>query len=427
MNIIKLAFKNILHRPLNLIMSIILFALGVGLISFLILLNSQLSDKYVKNLADIDLVVGAKGSPLQLILCNMYHIDYPTGNISLKSAAPLLRDLHPLIQTAVPVSLGDNYRGYRIVGTTQEFINLYDGKIGSGRTWNKSMEVVIGSEVATLLDLKIGDEFASSHGFNEDDHVHDDMMFSVVGILEATGSVVDLLLLTDTRSVWEVHGHQHEEEEDNDHLEHIEGGQNNIGQVDEISENEQLILNVEEEITAVLIKYKNKKNFQALNFARNINENTDMQAASPAIELNRLFSLIGIGTDILRNLALLIALVSGVSIFISLLKSMRERRYELSLMRVLGAGRIKVFLLIILEGVMLAVIGYIVGMALSHICMEIAAGYLKEEFRYTFSGKIFLKQELYLLGASILLGLIAALVPAIQSARTDIHETLSHK
>ena len=98
MNVFRLAVKNIIKNPLNLLMSTVLFGLGVGLISFLLLFNIQLREKFDKNLADIDLVVGAKGSPLQMILCNMYHIDNPTGNISVKEATPLLREGHPLIK-----------------------------------------------------------------------------------------------------------------------------------------------------------------------------------------------------------------------------------------------------------------------------------------------------------------------------------------
>ncbi len=102
MNLIKLSWKNLAHKPLNTFLSLLLFGLGVGLVIFLFLVQTQVQDKFDKNLAGIDLVIGAKGSPLQLILCSMYHIDSPTGNISLEEAAPFMRQGHPLIQRAVP-------------------------------------------------------------------------------------------------------------------------------------------------------------------------------------------------------------------------------------------------------------------------------------------------------------------------------------
>ena len=129
MNLLNLSWKNLVNKPLSMMLSLVLFALGVGLISLLFLLNQQLQDKFEKNLAGIDLVVGAKGSPLQLILSSMYHIDTPTGNISIQEATPFLRPGHPLIERAVPLSLGDSHKGYRIVGTTTDILAFYNAEL----------------------------------------------------------------------------------------------------------------------------------------------------------------------------------------------------------------------------------------------------------------------------------------------------------
>ena len=125
MNIFQISWKNIINKPLNTTLSLVLFALGVGLISLLLMLNKQIQDKFEKNLAGIDLVLGAKGSPLQLILSSMYHIDAPTGNVSLKEIRPFMNPKHPLIETAIPLSMGDSYRAYRILGTDQTILPLY--------------------------------------------------------------------------------------------------------------------------------------------------------------------------------------------------------------------------------------------------------------------------------------------------------------
>ncbi|MFT5385969.1 MAG: putative ABC transport system permease protein, partial [Saprospiraceae bacterium] len=125
MNIFKLSWKNLTSKPLAMLLSLVLFALGVGLISLLLLINKQLEDKFQKNLAGIDLVVGAKGSPLQLILNSMYHVDAPTGNITIGEAKAFLREGHPLIKIAVPLSVGDSYESYRIIGTNHKILELY--------------------------------------------------------------------------------------------------------------------------------------------------------------------------------------------------------------------------------------------------------------------------------------------------------------
>ena len=157
MNLFTLSWKNLANKPLSMLLSLVLFALGVGLISLLFLLNQQLQDKFDKNLAGIDLVVGAKGSPLQLILSSMYHIDAPTGNISIKEATPFLRPGHPLIQTAVPLSMGDSHKGYRIVGTTPDILGLYEAEVAEGRVWNATLETTIGAASSTRACRPLGD------------------------------------------------------------------------------------------------------------------------------------------------------------------------------------------------------------------------------------------------------------------------------
>ena len=169
MNLIKLAWKNSVHNPLNLLLNLILLTLGIGLISFILSINTQLKDKFDKNLADIDLVIGAKGSPLQLILSSMYHIDSPTGNISIGECKAFLRDGHPLIKRSVPLSMGDNYKGFRIIGTDHAILELYNAEIETGEYWSNLLEVTVGASVARELNLELGSTFKSSHGFNDDE------------------------------------------------------------------------------------------------------------------------------------------------------------------------------------------------------------------------------------------------------------------
>lgn len=431
MNLVSLAWKNSVNRPLNLVMSIILFGLGVGLITFLLLVNQQLKDKFDRNLAEIDLVVGAKGSPLQLILCSMYHIDNPTGNVPIEKARPLLREGHPLIKTAIPLSLGDNYKSFRIVGTNHKILELYNASLKDGSLWTRDFDVVIGQAVAKETGLALGSKFHSSHGFADDeDLAHDHASFHVTGILEESGTVLDQLILTNTASIWLVHDHQEGQGADagqsQDSITHDHASHEGETHAHDNS-NADLLNHPDKEITSILVQYKSRTNFQALNFGRNINENTDLQAASPAIEINRLYSMLGVGTEALQSLALLIAFVSALSIFLSLLKSMRERKYELALIRVMGAGRSALFALIVLEGLFLALMGWGVGTLLSHIGMEWMSAFLKEDFRYSFTGWIWLGEEKWIFLFSLLLGVVAALIPAVQAARTDIHTTLSEK
>ncbi len=430
---IKLAWKNLTSKPLSMLLSVLLFALGVGLISLLLILNKQLQEKFDKNLAGVDLVIGAKGSPLQLILSSMYHVDNPTGNIPIKEVRPFLNPKHPLIKTAIPLSGGDSYRGFRIIGTTHEILNLYEGAIGEGKKWEKNLDAVIGASVAEKTGLKVGSRFKSAHGLIDVEELidmhRDDADFVVTGILKPSGSVLDQLILTNTQSIWYVHDtHDHgdgnHEEHDHAHEGHDHNHDHDGHHHPPVEPTKALRDEIDKDITALLIKFKGR-NAQTLNMPRSINENTDLLAASPAYELNRLYDLMGSGELLLRYIAFIIIIVSGLSIFIALYNSLKERRYELALMRVMGASRAKLFFLIILEGILLAIIGYILGIVLSHIAMSLLAGYMESSYRYTFSGWIFLKEEIYLLIAALGIGFLAAILPAFQAFKTDISTTLS--
>jgi len=434
MNNIKLAWKNLTNKPLNMMLSLVLFALGVGMISMIFLIENQVQEKFNKNLAGISLVIGAKGSPLQMILCNMYHVDDPTGNVKIKDVKPFLSGKNPLIDKAIPLSLGDSYKGFRIVGTTQDYLGLYDVKTAQGKIWKENFEANIGADVAKIANLKIGDTFYSTHGFLSDGmNGHEHGQFKVVGIFQKSNSVIDQLILTTTQSIWEVHdNHDHEEKaltenatdshevHDHDHDHDHEGH-------DHAPPQKPIIEEVDQEITSILIKFKesSKKSFQALTMLRGINKNTEVMAASPAIELNRLYDNMSLGESFLRNLAMVIVFVSGLSIFISLFSSLQDRKYELALMRVMGATPTKLFFLIIFEGLLLSVIGYIIGIILSHLGMSVFAGQMEDKYHYSFTAAKFLKEEFYLLGGALFIGFVAAVIPAYQAFRTDISQTLT--
>ena len=410
MSIFKLAWRNIMSNPLNLALNLILFSLGIALISFLFQMNGQIKEKFDNNLAGIDMVVGAKGSPLQMILCNMYHIDNPTGNISIGEAKAFLNPKHPLIKRAVPLSLGDSHQGFRIVGTNDSMFELYNAEIAEGRNIEETLEVVIGKSVADKTGMKIGDGFYSSHGFIQDeDMTHDNAELKVVGIIKRSGTVMDNLIICNPQTVWAVHEHEESHETPQDTIQKAFS----------------LLDYPEKEITSILIQFKNRTNFQALNMPRNINENTDMQAASPAIEINRLYDMVGVGSRALQMLAILITIVSAISIFISLFSSLKSRKYELALMRVMGAGPGKLFILIILEGLILAIISFILGILVSHLAMFFMSEQLSEAYKYEFSAWRMTGKEGPLFLMSLILGFVASVIPAYRAYRTDIHQTLS--
>ena len=421
MNLLKLSWKNILSRPLNTVLSLILFILGVGLISLLLLFNKQLTDKFERNKGGINLVLGAKGSPLQLILSSVYQVDNPTGNIPIAEARPFLNPKHPLIKLAVPLNLGDSYQSFRIVGTTHDYLSVFGGDIGSGEIFEEDFQVTIGYEVARKTGLKPGDEFASVHGFGAAIDTHEDHPYRVASVLKRSNTVLDQLILTNLSSVWESHaGHEEEQVPDSLAHDHAHHGVHTLAHLFEMASEGD-----DNDITSILIQFKNETDFKSLSMGRAINENTDLMAAYPAYHTARLFEQMGVGDLALRALAVIIVIVSALSVFFSLFSSLKDRKYELAIMRVMGASRSKLFLLVILEGLMVAFIGFLLGIAISHFGMEVLARYLQDAYQYKFTGSLFLKSEFVLLAGALITGFLAAIIPAIQASRTDISETLA--
>ena len=406
MNIFKLSIKNIFNKALSSTITVALLVLGIGIISLLLQLNSLIKDQMDNNLRGIDMVVGAKGSPLQLILSSVYHIDSPTGNISLSEAEKISNN--KMVGSSIKLLYGDNHRGYRIVGTEKKLIDLYKGELIQGKQWDKPYEVVVGSKVYEKLKIKLGDSLISSHGLRETGQAHSDRAFVVVGLLKPSSSVMDQLILTSPESVWNIHGsHDHDEEHEHDE-EHDH---------DEEHEHD------DREITAMLIKFKSPMNI--IQFPRQINENTNLQAAVPSYEISRLFKLFGFGIETLSYLAYLIIIVSAFSLFINLFNSMNDRKYEMALIRTLGASRFQLSKMIIFESLILTISGFVMGLLFSRFGVMFVSSLIDESINYDLSSIIILKEEYWLLALSILIGLISALIPVIQVYRMNISKILA--
>lgn len=398
MSPLKISWKSLVAKPLSSGLNIMLIAFGTGILTILLLASSQIEDKLERNSKDIDLVVGAKGSPLQLILSSIYYIDFPTGNIPYKEAKELARS--PFVKRAVPLSLGDNYMGSRIVGTDSNFISLYGLKTQTGKFWSANLEATIGVNVAKTQNLKIGDTFFGAHGLSNNSDQHKEHAYKVVGILAEQHNVTDNLILTDLSSIWEMHGDHDEEAAANEHEEDLE----NL------------------EITSLLIQYRSPMSIAM--FPRMVNQMTSLQSASPAMESTRLFSLIGVGVDTLQWFAVLIMFIAAISVFVNLYNSLKEKNYDLAIMRTLGASKIKLFMITILEGMILTLAGTLIGMALGHFAIELIGRY-QESSQARLSGFIFITAEVYVLLAGLAIGFFAAVIPAWQAYRANISKILS--
>jgi putative ABC transport system permease protein len=392
MNLFTLALAGLRGNRLTHALNIALLGLGLGTVTLLLLVSGAIGDRMLSDARGIDLVVGAKGSPLQLVLSTVFQADIPTGNIPLAESDALLKN--PMIERGAPLALGDAVKGFRIVGTTPDYLDFYGAKIADGRIWQQPMEAVLGAAAARRLNLHVGDSFVGAHGVAGNGETHGAAPYHVTGILAPTGSVIDRLVLTPVESVWQVHEHHHRAEAGEAH-----------------------------EVTAVLLHAKTPLAVVSLPFQ--INSQTNYQAAAPAIEAARLFSTLGFGLGTVRAFAGVLIVSSGLGMLIALLTRMRERRRELAMLRLLGATPGQLFAMVVIEALLLAGLGAIAGLVLGH-----AAAWAMEAFLPAGGAMTALElkarpSEWLIPALALGTGLVAAIVPAVAAYRTDVASALA--
>jgi putative ABC transport system permease protein len=446
MNLLVLAWKNLTDKPSRFLFVVLMMAIAFSLMDLIVLVNKQFGNHFGRSSEKVDLVLGAKGSPLQSVLCNVMHIDAPTGNIPVSDIRPFLNPKHPIIASAIPMSLGDSYRSFRIVGTVREYFDHYNLVLAQGEMFQSNFQAVAGTEAAKEAGLVIGSEFSSDHGLvsESDGHTHEHSI-KLTGILKPTGTIQDRLIFTNLSTYWlmheeqaapgendtEKHDHAEHDHADHDHAEH-DHAEHDHAEHDhaEHSGPENIPVNTRteltrqnKEITSVLLTFKGK-NIQALNFGRQINENTNLMAVNPAIEINRLYELAGSASEILYLIGIILAILTILALFINLMQVLEDRQKEIALLRLSGANRIFSVLLLVTEVVYILIIGLGLGFLISHGFLHWASTNLDLGDKYEIRGLFFCVEEIQMAGIALLSGLLASLYPAWLAYRQDISKVL---
>jgi putative ABC transport system permease protein len=404
-NVFGLSWRYLWSRPLATTLNLVLLSLGLASMAFVIIVSDQAQRAFQRDLAGIDLVVGAKGSPMQLILAGVFHIDVPPGNIPLAEAQALAR--HPQVAQLIPLSLGDNLLGFRIVGTTPAYLAHYGVQLAQGAGWSAPMQAVLGAQVALTTSLVSGQAFEGSHGLGAGGAVHGATPYTVSGVLAPCGCVLDRLILTATESVWQVHDDTHATD-DMDESERAELAE---------------ALAADREITLALLRYNTP--LAAASMPRFVNRSTSMQAASPAMEISRLLNMVGVGTQALRALAAVLLAVAGLAVFIALWCAVHERRHDLAMLRMLGAPPHRVALLLLLEAVWLAALACVVGLLAAHGMVALIGQWLLDSQSLSVSGWPWVSAEGWVPLLALGVAVVAAILPVASVYRIDVIQLLN--
>ncbi|HEY8242364.1 MAG TPA: FtsX-like permease family protein [Casimicrobiaceae bacterium] len=393
MTLSGLAFAYARRRPLATMLVVVLAALGVAIAVLTLILSNELESRMRRDAEGIDLVVGAKGSPLQLVLAGVYHADSPPGNIPYTALAALRAN--PQVASAIPLALGDSVGGFRIVGTEPAFVEHYGASLAQGAMFGAPLEAVIGSEVARESGLALGGEFEGTHGLAAGGGAHADHDYKVVGVLAPTGRVVDRLVLTPLESVWAVHAV---------HPTRVVAGDHR-------------------EITMILVRYATP--LAAATLAREINGQSALVAASPALETARLFTVFGVGLDLVRVFAGVLVGASILLLFVALAQALEERRYDLAILRALGARRRDLVFVLMAESVALALAGAALGVAIGHVAAASIGAWIPAAAPLAGAAWRFTGYEGLVVALAVAGGILAACWPAWRASRLDVAATLS--
>lgn len=440
MNLLAIAWRYLLARPLVSILTVIGVALGSGLISLVLTIRSETQRTFLSESYLFDSVVGAKGSPLQMVLSSIYHLDIPTGNIPESLVAELKNDFR--VERAIPIGLGDNYKGFRIVGSVPELFEIETNRFGERGTETRFFEAaegtldisqpfnaVLGSSVAAQTGLRVGDQFSGSHGLVSipGSEVHDEFPYTVIGILKATNTSQDKAIFSSLEATWSVH-----DAEKALHDSIFNAGKNKSttssaeaspdGDTEAPTDLEAAwafapseVKSVRE-VTAVLVQLKSAGlRFQ---FAEEITEQTSAMAAIPIQEVQRLYiNFLSPMERTLLIVAYLVVVVAVLSILTSLYQAGERRRRDVAILRCLGAHPSQVFLIVLLEAMLISLLGVALGWLVAHGSLMVFAVEVQSQLGFGIRPFVLNHEEAIALGIVLLSGMIAGLGPSLMAYR----------
>jgi putative ABC transport system permease protein len=390
---VTVVWRYLQGRFVTSVLTVVSVALGVSLVIASVLLTRGIKEGFIAGATDYNLIVGAKGSPTQLVLNVVFRMDAPTPNIPLSAYEDLRAD--PRVEAAVPVAMGDAYQGFRYVATSEAYFaplpwRRHAPALATGRLFRSEAperpdyEAVLGADAARGTGLKPEDRFYEGEEMAA-------YPLRVVGVLRPTGTADDRAIFISLASYWEMN---------------------------EISRKALI-----KPLTAVLIRPKRLSDLTALH--RGWNVGPDLQAALPSAILLNIFNLLGLVEDVLALVLAVVAVVVGLYLFVTMYNATLERRREIATMRALGARRATVLGIVLLESCVIAGLGGLAGILGGHGVAALGASLLAARGGPVTHALALSALQPVTFGAVVALGALAGLLPAVLAYRTEVAENLA--
>lgn len=414
MILFKLAYKSLLNRRASVLLTLLTIAISVMLLLSIERVRVDAKSSFSNTISGTDLIVGARTGDIQLLLSSVFRIGHTNNGVSWQSYQYITKQRG--VKWSIPISLGDSHKGQAVLGTTLDYFKHYRFAkkqplaFEQGQAFSSINEVVIGSEVASKLAYKIGDEIVISHGMgNTSFHHHDDNPFKVVGILKPTGTPVDKTLHVPLAAIELIHGGGHHDHDDHhDHSSHA-------------------LIGHPKQITAFLMGFDSP--LYTLQIRRNINQykQEPLLAIMPTVTLKELWEMLAIIEKILLLFSFVVVIISLLGMLTTLLANLNQRRRELAILRSVGARPWQLFSLISMESLLTTFLGCLVGCILFYALMGTTAGYLQSQAGVSINISMLSNYELTLIGVIMAAGFIIGLIPATRAYFYSLSDGMSIK
>jgi len=407
MGLLKLAWYSLLARRGTALLCLCTVALSVALLLGVENLRTQAKKSFASTISGTDLIVGARSGPTQLLLYSVFRIGSATNNVSWQSYQKIASD--KAVKWAIPISLGDSHRGYRVMGTNNDFFAHYKYadkqplEFAKGRQLEDTFDVVLGSEVARKLGYQLGDDIVVAHGIAKVSFLqHDQYPFVVTGVLKPTGTPVDRTVVTSLAGIEAIH---------------LPAQATPYSQAQLMPSS----------ITAMMLGTRSKLKIFSLQRKLNDNKDEALLAILPGVALQELWSILSIAETALLAVSICVVITGLMSMLATLMVSLKERRREMAILRSVGAKPRHIFTLLLIEALLLSVVGALLGLVSMYALLAIAKPVLLTQFGFYLSLSWPSLAQWYLVAGVIGVGFIAGLIPAWRAYRYSLSDGMSIK